>query len=228
MTEFRVGRIFRNDGKPVTLPDAILADKQTMRVSVMMRDGETNGPCSDCGGSGLYPASVRCPTCGGTGIDPANTASDRASLSDAKMRDHMAKDEAWRQATQAHRAGFRIDSSPEGRAARQKTFDAMAQYDDEREAAYKTLASEFTASDPSSRMNIGAGSPSKKFGRVQEGDVCTTSAGQPGRIAANGECVASHEDRRTVVDIARDHATRMDAEYQNYETQIGSAYRTLK
>jgi len=36
MTEFRVGRIYtkRDD-------DAVLADKQTMRVPTMMRDGKT-------------------------------------------------------------------------------------------------------------------------------------------------------------------------------------------
>jgi hypothetical protein len=66
-TPFLPGKIFRKDGKPVTLPAAMLADGERVRVPVILKDGETNGLCNDCGGSGLYPSSVRCPSCHGTG-----------------------------------------------------------------------------------------------------------------------------------------------------------------
>jgi RecJ-like exonuclease len=131
---FQVGRIYRDDDA------TILADGKRLRVPTMMRDGETNSVCDDCGGTGLYPASVRCPTCGGKNLGE--------TLTDAQieMQDRLAKDAAWREASIGNRAGFRIDHSAERKAARAKVYDALAQYDTEREAAWRTLPSNVSPS----------------------------------------------------------------------------------
>ena len=47
---FQIGKMYRTDGRPVTLPDAILADGHTMRVRTMQRDAAPSaaGFCKEC------------------------------------------------------------------------------------------------------------------------------------------------------------------------------------
>jgi hypothetical protein len=227
MTEFRVGRIYtkRDD-------DAVLADKQTMRVPTMMRDGKT---CDDCGGTGLYPASVRCPICSGTGGNTANTAGDRASLSDAEiqMQDRLAKDAAWRKSSEAHRAGWRTATvdSKEVQASRQALHDAYAEHERYITTAYRDLGPAFLnrSTDPDD-WSTGAGNPARNFGKSpQQGDVCTID-GRAGHIGANGECIPDrgNEDSRSLADKMADHQRVMDDVYRNYEAQISGSYKTLR
>lgn len=162
MTEFKLHQIYRKDGKPVTVPAAMLADGQQFRVGVMMRDGA----CPDCGGSGLYPSSVRCPSCGGTGVDPASTTSDRSSLSEADRR--VLADAEMRARAVGHRPGFYVDTSAEGKAARQKTFDAMAEADEIRENAWRNLASNIAPPTVATDTNTGDVRPAQADGRTTD------------------------------------------------------------
>jgi hypothetical protein len=163
----------------------------------------------------------------------------RGQLTDAEiqMQDHIARDHAWRQATAGNRPGFRIDSSAEGQAARAKVFDALAEADDEREAAWKNtppdswfgcgVDSEY-AGGPDSQFNTGQGSPSRNFGKPpQERDVCTTNDGRKGTIK-NGECVALSEDNRTIDQRMADHAEHMRDLYARYQDSVSNAYKTLR
>jgi hypothetical protein len=206
MTEFRVGKMYRTDGKTVTPPAAFLADKQSMRISVMMRDNAAGFTCKECGGLGRFvDASIKCMFCkgsglvdaNGVGIDPANTTTDHSSLSDADRR--VLADAEMRARAVGHRPGWAIDSSPEGRAARQKTFDAMAEADEERENAWRNLSSNIVP------PSIAA-------------DTDTT----------NNDLRRAQADHRTTDQIAKDHQLRMAEETRNYETSVANAYKTLR
>ena len=216
MTEFKIGQMYRSDGKPVT-PPSYLADKQRMRVSTMMRDSEINGVCSTCNGKGVWTeARLRCPDCLGKGGSIKETlnsmttqtesarggefGNDHALTNDAKIQDAVARDRAWREASAGSRPGFRYDSSPEGKARRQKTFDAMAAYDDERESAWKDVSSTF------------------------EQNVTTLS--KPPTPEELGQI--KRNDGRTTAQIAKDHQARMAEETRNYENFLANAYKQLR
>jgi hypothetical protein len=144
---FEIGRIYKKD---------VLQDGEIQRTPLMLKDAAAF--CRECGGLGRFKdASIRCPFCKGSGLANSNGegideivsatsneiegarsgefGTDRASINDAEMRDRLAKDAAWREASIGNRCGFRIDHSAEGKAARQKVFDAIAKADEERENA---------------------------------------------------------------------------------------------
>ena len=238
--------IIDSDGKS----HQILKDKGRTRVPVLLRDAASF--CMDCMGKGVWDVGIRCPTCGGSGmlnregqgVDEVVRATSNKTegarqgefgVDRALINDAIARDSAWRAATAGSRPGFRIDSSPEGKAARAKVFDAMAQYDKEREAAWRTLDSEYTGA--SSEFNVGAGSEARRVGGEQrEGDVCMAEPDKvPGHLKRDGNgdlrCVpdrAGSEGRRTLDQVARDHQTHMQNEYDQYSRRQSEAYRTLK
>jgi hypothetical protein len=216
---FKIGQIYRSDGKPVTLP-SVLADRQTMKVSTMMRDSETNGVCDTCNGTGRWTdARLRCPDCGGTGgsvrealnsmttqtessrggafgTDHATTLSD----ADRRVHDYMLDHAKYG----SHRPGFRIDSSPEGRAARQKTFDAITEMEAERARAWKNVST-FEANTATLSVM-----PSQE---------------EMERIKRNAP---PREDNRTVSQVAADHAQNMENVYQEHATYLQNAWRNLR
>ena len=213
MTDFRVGHIYRRDGRPVTLAD-YLADGEVHRTFLMMKDTAPAGfACKECQGRGrwLDDLNITCPFCRGSGVvnsngDETNNTeaarggefgTDHALINDAEMRDRLAKDAAWREASIGHRAGWAIDSSPEGKARRQKTFDAMAIADEERENAWRTLSSNVVTPTVAADTNTG--------------DVRPTQA-----------------DGRTTAQIAKDHQERMTQEIRDYENSVANAYKTLR
>ena len=206
MTEFRVGKMYRTDGKTVTPPAAFLADKQSMRISVMMRDIAARFTCKECGGLGRFvDASIKCMFCkgsglvdaNGVGIDPANTTTDHSSLSDADRR--VLADAEMRARAVGHRPGWAIDSSPEGRAARQKTFDAMAEADEERGNAWRNLSSNTVP-------------PS-----IAAADTNTDLRRAPDQA-----------DHRTTDQIAAAHRIEMEQRYKDYETAAQNAWKNLR
>jgi hypothetical protein len=227
---FKIGQIYRD----------VLQDGETRRTPVMLKDATRF--CDLCEGTGkIKDASIRCALCGGSGflnangqgIDVANNTegarggefgTDRSSLSDADRRVHDYMEHLAKSAP--HRAGFRIDSSPEGRAARQKTFDAITEMEAERAQAWRNLDAGYVAS-PDGEKNVGAGNPGRNFGKApQEGDACTIN-GRKGTIK-NGECVASNEDSRTVTQVAADHAQNMENVYQEHSNYLQNAWRNLR
>lgn len=184
-TPFQIGRIYRDSGRPVTLPD-FLADGETHRTNAAPL-------CDLCNDTGMVKeASIRCPLC-------KNTArgTDHSSLSDADRR--VLADAEMRARAVGHRPGWAIDSSPEGRAARQKTFDAMAEYDEERENAWRNLPSNVVT-------------PS-----VTAADTNTDLRRAPDQA-----------DHRTTDQIAADHRVEMEQRYKDYETAAQNAWKNLR
>lgn len=128
-------RIFRTDGKPVTLPK-YLRDGDTHRTPMMARDGYY---CDLCGNTGVVPeSSTRCPVCSAKGI----VHGDRALVTDAEVQMHIARDGAWRTETAGSRAGFRYAADSEAtRAGRQALHDSYAQHEQYITSAWQTLSS---------------------------------------------------------------------------------------
>ena len=223
MAEFRVGRMYHDSGNPV-VPPTFLADKQTLRVPVMMRDAV----CTTCDDTGRMNAGIWCPDCGGKNSGKDNQLTD----AETQMRDHLARDQEYRRIHSGNMPGYRFAADTEAtRASRQQLADAYQEYETRLTSSWKDVGGEFTSDDPASRMNIGAGSPSKNFGRTrQEGDVCTMDNGRPGHIGANGECIPDRgsEDSRSVQDMMRDHQLKMAEETRLYENSVANAYKTLR
>ena len=220
----------------------ILQDGEVHRTPLMMRDSESNGVCLTCDGKGIWTdARLRCPDCRGTGGSiretlnnvTTHTESSRdkdSQLTDAEtqMQDRLQRDEAWRTATRGHRPGFAIDNSPEGRAARAKVFDAIAEMEEQRANAWRNLDAEYVAS-PDGQQNVGQGSPSRKFGKSpQDGDACFLN-GRSGTIKS-GECVVSSEDSDaglTLDQMRRNHDQNMERVYESYRQQQAEAYKKI-
>jgi hypothetical protein len=204
---FQIGQIYQN----------ILRDGEKVRVP--LKDAARF--CDLCEGTGkVKDASIRCPLCQGSGLlnregqgvnevvraTSNNTegsrggafGTDHATLSDADRRVHDYLEHQAKFAS--HRAGFRIDSSPEGKARRQKTFDAMAAYDDERESAWKDVSSTF------------------------EQNVTTLSKPPTPEELEQ----IKRNDGRTTAQIAKDHQARMAEETRNYENFLANAYKQLR
>lgn len=198
-----------------------------MTVKTMQRDSAPSGMVSATGGpvekivrnTANETESAR----GGKGKD--------SQLTDAEtqMRDHIARDQEYRR-THGNMAGWRFAADTEAtRASRQQLHDAYAEYETRLTSSWRSLDAEYVAS-PSAEPNVGAGSPSRNFGKQHPGDQCMTDdTHEPGHLDENLVCVAdSKRDSRTVTDIARDHAIRMDQEIRDCENSISSAYKTLK
>jgi hypothetical protein len=225
MTEFRVGKMYRTDGKPVVLPPAMLADGQRFRVPVMLRDNNT-ATCVTCNDTGRHPAGIRCPDCGGKNLGKDSQLTD----AETQMRDFIARDEAWRKSSQENRAGFRYAADTEAtRALRQQLHDAYAEHERYITTAYRDVS-------PDVDWSTGAGAPARRFsnpeGGAKEGDPCMTDDKRVGTLqrTAAGDlvCVASgSEDSRTLDQKVAAHRQIMDAEYKNYEAQIGSAWKKI-
>jgi hypothetical protein len=229
---FKVGQIYRD----------VLQDGETRRVPLMLKDAAAF--CRECGGLGRFKdASIRCPFCKGSGLVNSNGegidetvanntegarggefGADRATLSNHDA--FMLRDAEIRLAASGNRPGYRfVADSEERRAAQQKIADAHEEYNRYITTAYRDVNQ---SRNPDVDWSTGAGSPGRNFGKPpQEGDVCTTSAGQRG-VIRNGECVASREDSRTVSQVAADHAQNMENVYQEHSNYLQNAWRNLR
>ena len=118
---------------------------------------------------------------------------------DMRVRDYMLDQQKYGQ----HRPGFRIDSSVEGKARRQKTFDAMAEMEKQRANAYKDVS---TFEENTARLSV---MPSKE--ELEE-------------IRRNAPSL----DTRTVTQVAQDHAQNMETVYQEHENFLQNAYKNLR
>jgi hypothetical protein len=205
---FKIGQIYRN----------VLQDGETLRVPVMLRDAAPAGFCKECQGRGRWTdMNLTCPYCSGSGMILANGddetsnnteaarggefGADHASINYAKIRDAVARDRAWRDATAGSRPGFRIDSSPEGKARRQKTFDAMAEMEEQRAHAWKDVS---TFEENTARIS------------------------KPPTQEEMGQIKRMSNDGRTTAQIAKDHQERMAEETRLYENSVANAYKTLR
>lgn len=213
---FQVGRIYTD-----TDDATILADGQTMRVRTMQRDSAA-GFCKECQGRGRWTdMNLTCPYCSGSGMisangDPvdevvSNTANeteaarggefgtDHASINDAKIRDAVARDRAWRDATAGSRPGWRVTDARKEHHTRMN--DEYSKLDDDRESAYRNVS-------------------------TFEQNVTTLS--KPPTPEELEQIKRMSNDGRTTDQIAQDHRVRMAEETRLYEAQISSAYKNLR
>ena len=132
MAEFRVGRMYHDSGNPV-VPPAFLADKQTLRVPVMMRDAV----CTTCDDTGRMKAGIWCPDCGGKNSGKDNQLTD----AETQMRDHLARDQEYRRIHSGNMPGYRFAADTEAtRASRQQLADAYAAYEETLTSAWKDVS----------------------------------------------------------------------------------------
>jgi hypothetical protein len=214
---FQVGRIYTD-----TDDATILADGQTMRVRTMQRDSAA-GFCKECQGRGRWTdMNLTCPYCSGSGMilangDPVdetvsatsnNTeaardgefgSTDHALTNDAKIRDAVARDRAWRDATAGSRPGWYI--TDEGRAHHVRMADVYAEVDNERENAWKDVST------------------------FEENPATLSKPPTPEELE---QIKHMSNDGRTTAQIAKDHQARMAEETRNYEAQISNAYKNLR
>jgi hypothetical protein len=210
---FEPGKMYRSDGMPIRLQERdgalVLADGEVHRTPMMFKDGAR--PCLECKGRGIWQVvdqNLTCPYCSGSGMVSAtggpaanntDTARDHAStLSEADRR--VLADAEMRARAVGHRSGWAIDSSPEGKAARQKVFDAMAEADEERENAWRTLPS----------------------------DVGTASSAAAPDQTTSKDHRTTDQDKRDVHTIARDHQANMESIYREHSDYLQNAWRNVR
>jgi hypothetical protein len=166
----------------------VLRDGEKLRVGVMMRDAARF--CDMCSGSGkIRDLSIGCPVCGGSGLLDAQgrgidrdevargtahtdaTRGNDATMTDAEFRDkYVAADASARAKAAGSRPGFRMDNSPAGKAARQRTFDAMSEADDERENAWRSLEALKALPDDTFNANVAT------LSKLPEGPISQSDA----------------------------------------------------
>jgi hypothetical protein len=182
----------------------VLQDGETLRLPVMLKDAARF--CDFCSGSGkIKDASIRCPLCGGSGL--LNREGQGVDV-DEVVR-------ATSNNTEAARGGaFGTDHALSDAVLADLEFCARVsghrpgwRVTDEGRAHHTRMNDVYAEVDNEREAAWKDATPPAEMGRIKP---------------------PPSDDNRTLDQKVADHRRVMDAEYMNYENQIGNAYRTLK